>query len=166
MPALRNSRQERFARELVKGATQRKAYRAAGYRASTLATLDANASHLTSNNRVQARYQELAAMAAAKTVVTAETIAEQLDEDRRLAFSEGQAGAAVAASMAKAKLFGLVVNKSESGQPGDFQAMQTPQDVVDKVRNELGEEAADTLAKAFVVDVSKTPTHSNPESVN
>lgn len=165
MPALRNTRHERFARELVKGMTQRKAYKAAGYHASSLASWDAHASRLASVGKVQARYQELAAMAATKTVTTVETIAEQLDEDRRLAFSEGQAGAAVAASMAKAKLFGLVVNKSESGQPGDFQALTTPEQVIDKVRNELGEEAASTLAKAFGLDVPAA-TNDTPKSLN
>ncbi len=46
-------------------------------------------------------------------LVTIETIAAQLDEDRRLAYEQGQASAAVAASMSKAKLFGLITDRRE-----------------------------------------------------
>lgn len=45
--------------------------------------------------------------------VTLESIARQFDEDRALAHDEGQAGAAVSATVAKAKLFGLMVEKQE-----------------------------------------------------
>lgn len=105
-------------------------------------------------------------MAATKAAVTVESIANQLDEDRNLAYREGQASAAVAASMAKAKLYGMVVNKSESGQPGEFNTLATPSEVIDKVRNELGEEVAASLAKAFGLDSPVTPTHEQPKSVN
>ena len=96
-------------------------------------------------------------MAATKLVVTVESIAQELDEAKALAFAEGQASAAVAAVMAKAKLFGLVINKSESGQPGEFSNMATPQDVIDKVRNELGDQVAETLAKAFGLELAPDP---------
>ncbi len=96
-------------------------------------------------------------MAANKLVVTVDSIAQELDECKRLAFQEGQASAAVAAVTAKAKLFGLVINKSESGQPGEFSNLATPQDVIDKVRNELGDQVAETLAKAFGLEPAPDP---------
>lgn len=88
-------------------------------------------------------------MAANRHLVTVESIAEQLDNDRRLAQVTENAGAAVAASMAKAKLYGLIVNKSESGRPGDFDNMRTTSELIDAVRNELGESYAARLATLF-----------------
>jgi hypothetical protein len=51
--------------------------------------------------------------AAQKAVVTVESIADQLDAAYALALRTEQAGAAVAAAMSKAKLFGLIVDKAE-----------------------------------------------------
>lgn len=51
--------------------------------------------------------------AADKALVTIGSIAAQLDEDRQLAFRQGQAGAAVSASLAKARLFGLLIDRAE-----------------------------------------------------
>ena len=45
--------------------------------------------------------------------MTVERITKQLQEDRELAHREGQAGAAVSASTALAKLHGLMVDKRE-----------------------------------------------------
>jgi hypothetical protein len=45
--------------------------------------------------------------------VTIEAIAAQLDEDRQLAHEKGQASAAVAASMGKAKLYGYLIDRSD-----------------------------------------------------
>jgi phage terminase small subunit len=105
---LTNPRREAFARELAKGKTQVEAYASAGYKSN-----DGHAARLAGNGRIKARVAELQGKAAERAVVTIETIAAQLDEDRRLAHERGQAGAAVSASMAKAKLYGLVVEKRD-----------------------------------------------------
>lgn len=47
--------------------------------------------------------------------VTLDTITEMLREDRQLAHSVAQSGAAVSASMGLAKLHGLIVDKAELG---------------------------------------------------
>lgn len=103
-----NIRQERFCLGLAEGETQDAAYAAAGYKPHR-----PSASRLRSNANVQARMSELLGEAAGRTLVTIENIAAQLDEDRQLAFSQGQAGAAVSASLAKARLFGLLVDRAE-----------------------------------------------------
>ena len=45
--------------------------------------------------------------------ITVEGVAAQLDEDRALALANNQAGAAVSASMGKAKLAGLLVDRQD-----------------------------------------------------
>ena len=77
-----------------------------------------------------------------------ETISEQLDEDRAFAVRVEQAGPALNATIAKAKLHGLIVDRKETGAPGDFAGLQE-QDVIALVRKELGEQAAALLVSAI-----------------
>lgn len=109
MGVLENARHERFAQELAKGKSATEAYAAAGYSPD-----DGNATRLTGNDRVRARLAELQSRAAEKAVVTAEDIARQLDEDRQFARENGAAAAAVSATMGKAKVLGLVIEKAEN----------------------------------------------------
>ena len=119
MPPLSNPKHELFAQHLAKGKCQSEAYALAGYAPS-----EPNASRLTRNDKVTARVSELQSRAAEKTETTVATIAEQLDEDRMFARSLNQASAAVAATMGKAKILGLIVEK--------VQAEVTNNDVTDR----------------------------------
>jgi hypothetical protein len=78
-----------------------------------------------------------------------ETISEQLDEDRAFAHRVEQAGPALNATIAKAKLHGLIVDRKESGGPGDFAAQNSADDIIALVRAELGEQAAALLVSAL-----------------
>jgi len=118
MPVLENPKHEAFAQSLAKGKSQAEAYADAGYAPS-----EPHASRLASNGKVAGRVAELLAKAADRTVVTVELIAKQLDEDRALAHQEGQSGAAVSASMGKAKLFGLLIDKAEVDMRHSFSEM-------------------------------------------
>lgn len=104
---LKNARHERFAQELAMGKTHGEAYAAAGYKRD-----DKNAARLTKNDGVAARILELKERAAEKAVVTAADIAAQLDEDRAFARGLKQPAAAVSASMGKAKVLGLIVDRA------------------------------------------------------
>jgi hypothetical protein len=111
MPVLRNQRHERFVQELAKGKSASEAYRNAGYSAD-----DGNAIRLTGNDKVKARLTELLEKGAERTLVTIESITAELEEARLLAMKESTANpsAAVSASLGKAKLHGLLIDKSES----------------------------------------------------
>jgi phage terminase small subunit len=109
MPVLDNARHERFAQALAKGETADAAYVSAGFSANR-----GNAARLNANESVRKRVAELQAKAAEKAVVTVEDIARQLDEDRDFARTNGSAAAAVAATLGKAKVLGLVVDKAEN----------------------------------------------------
>lgn len=114
MPVLPNARHERFAQELAKGKTADEAYENAGYQANRH-----NASRLKTNEHILSRIVEIQERGAEKAAVTVETIANQLDEDRTLARECRQTSAAVSASVAKAKLFGLMPDKHEvTGKDG------------------------------------------------
>lgn len=106
---LKNERHERFAQELAKGALQKDAYATAGYRGG-----DNQASRLAADERVRARVAELQLRAAVRTEITVADIARQLDEDREFARKLEAPAAAVTATMGKAKVLGLIVEKSKT----------------------------------------------------
>lgn len=110
MPVLKNAKHERFAQELAKGKSQSEAYEAAGYAPS-----EPNASRLTRNDKVRARLAELQERAAVRAELTLADIIDELEEARQVALTAAtpQSGSAVAATMGKAKLLGLVIDKAE-----------------------------------------------------
>lgn len=124
---LKNARHERFAQELAKGKSQVDAFQAAGFSATGNAAR-ANSSRLLTDANIANRVAELKSRAAEKVVVTIGDIAQQLDEDREFARLLENPSAAVSATMGKAKVLGLLEDKSKvdittAGRPlglGDF----------------------------------------------
>ena len=110
MPELKNTRHERFAQGLAQGMSATAAYAQAGYEPS-----GQNAGRLTKNDEIQASVSELQGRCAERTLNTIEDIVSQLDEDRALARAKGQASAMVSATMGKAKVLGLIVEKHRIG---------------------------------------------------
>ena len=108
-----------FARELTKGAAQSEAYRAAGYKGDRTA-----ASRLSTNVNIQDRVARLQQEAADRSVLTIERLTNELEEARKLAISSKNASAAVSATMAKARLNGLLVLSSELPVPPPSEAPQ------------------------------------------
>lgn len=114
MPVLPNAKHERFAQELAKGKTQAEAYQSAGYKPS-----EPNASRLTSNDKVAARVAELQERGAIRAEVTVASIIAELEEAREIAKTAAQASPMVAASMGKAKVAGILVERNEhTGKDG------------------------------------------------
>ena len=134
MGTLANPRHEKFAR-LVWAASAKDyrralAYLAAGYRAkldlsdpSRSWPADQAASRLAKSVKVKARIQEIAAMAAKRHEISEDSLLEELEQARLAALENQQASAAVAATMGKAKLCGMLVERKEAGKPGDFDNM-------------------------------------------
>lgn len=130
MPALTNPRHEAFCRAIVaqiggKYTSQGAAYVAAGYQAKDVGKTGGSAEAAASRllNRVQgiaARIGELQAQAMRRKRITVDTIVDELEEARGIAKASSQANAMVAASTGKAKILGLVVDRTEQGKPGDF----------------------------------------------
>lgn len=106
MPVLSNPKHEAFAQGLAKGKSQAEAYADAGYKGDRTA-----ASRLSTNVNVLSRVAELQEKAAEKTLVTVESLTEQLDRAYGCAMANDQAAAAVSATMAKAKLHGLDIDR-------------------------------------------------------
>jgi hypothetical protein len=132
---LRNPRHEMFVKGLLEGLPASRAFVEAGYAAN-----DGNAIRLKGNERVQARLAELQREAARSAKITVETICAELDEASAVAKERGQAQAMVSASALRAKLAGLMVERVEVGNPGDFDGCETTPQIVDRMLAQLIEE--------------------------
>jgi phage terminase small subunit len=108
MAPLRNTKHERFAQGLAEGRSADEAYSAAGYKADR-----AHASRLAANGRIRGRVAELQDAAATETQITIESLISEAANIQRLATEAGQHSAAIAALIAKAKLAGRWVERSE-----------------------------------------------------
>jgi phage terminase small subunit len=109
MPILKKARHEKFAQELACGKTAREAYKVAGY-----APDDGHASRLAGNGKVATRVAELQQAGAEKSAMTAESLIAEADRIQKQAERLNQPSAAVAALIAKAKLGGLWIERSEN----------------------------------------------------
>lgn len=77
------------------------------------------ACRLLASPKVALRVAQHHAEAKERAMVTVQSLTEELEEARVLAKQEGQASAAVAASMGKAKLHGLLTDKTLHGSDPD-----------------------------------------------
>ena len=145
MAALDNPRHEAFAlaivESIIKGKyrTQADAYRAAGYKPSTEASAKACASRLlTIANRVGSRVAELQEQVARRKQITVASIVDELEEAREVAKANDQGAAMTAATMGKAKIVGIAVDRTEQGKPGDFTHSHNQQDVAKQLLRNAG----------------------------
>lgn len=113
-------KQEAFARAYIETGNASEAYRRS-YNASKMKpeSIRVNASKLLADANVALMVKTLRAKADERCMVTVLSLTEELEEARALALQEGQPSAAVSASMGKAKLHGLLVDKAElAGKDG------------------------------------------------
>jgi len=104
---------------LLKGESQTDAYLTAGYAPEAdRAEASKMASDFFHRAKIMAYIAKVMARASEIAAVTRASLTEELEEARKLAIAALQAGPAVSATMGKAKLHGLDVNKHEIGGPG------------------------------------------------
>jgi phage terminase small subunit len=134
MPVLRNPRHEKFAQEIAKGNTATAAMAAAGY------SDPRNSTRLTKNDEIRRRIEELQQCGAARAEVSVASLLAELETARLLALKLGQASAAVAATMGKAKILGLIIDRREVGDAGAFDSLTDEELVARAVKKarELG----------------------------
>jgi terminase small subunit-like protein len=140
-------RQLRFVTEYMQSGIASRAYALAGYRPTTRNALDVSASQLLRTPKIKREIARRKAAMIKRADVTLDKLLQDLADDRELARRLEQPSAAIAAVQLTAKLCGLLIERKESGQPGDFSAAKTPDEVIAAVRAELGDEAAALVAR-------------------
>jgi phage terminase small subunit len=121
MPTLPNARQERFCQFLTEGKTAEQAYVLAGYKPNR-----ANASVLKSKQSISTRVAELLAVGAERAQITVESVVENLRRIAKKAEDLGDARglqAARASWEGIARISGLIIERHEIGDPGEFRRM-------------------------------------------
>ena len=121
------------------------AYRKAGYNNTSRNGLDVNASRLLRHTKVNSRIKELRRQMAKRNAISVDTLLDDLAADRALARQLEQPSAAIAATQLAARLCGLLVDRKESGAPGEFSGLQSLDDVIALARTQLGDEMASLL---------------------
>ena len=108
-------KQERFCQVYIETGNASEAYRQA-YNAEKMRpdTINNKAYGLLQKGGIRARLDELRAEHKKRHEITVDTLVAELEEARKLAFETDKAAAAVQATMGKAKLLGLVVEKQET----------------------------------------------------
>ena len=134
MPVLRNQRRELFCQEIAKAKTATEAMAIAGY------SDPRNSTRLMKNDEVRGRVEELQERGAALAEVTVASLVADLESDRQLARKLGQVGPAVSATMGKAKILGLIIDRRETGDVGAFDHMTDEELMAEATRlaRELG----------------------------
>jgi hypothetical protein len=132
MPPLNNARHEAFVRAQFEGHSIDESYAMAGYSKNR-----GNACRLNAIESIQSRLRELQAEAAANAEVTVASICRELDAANEVARQKGQAAAMVSAATLRAKLAGLMVERIETGAPGDFDGLTSTAQIVDGVLERL-----------------------------
>ena len=120
-------KQERFCLRYIELGDATAAYYAAyDAKGSKPITANRRAKDLLDNGKIAARLRELRLLHQERHLVTVDSITGELEEARRLALDSTQPSAAVSASMGKAKLHGLIVDKGElTGKDGGPLVVQT-----------------------------------------
>ena len=104
---------EKFAMLFVETGNACEAYRQSYNTKGSLATIKVKASQLCARDNIRITIDKLRAENRKRHAVTVESLTIELEEARALAKAEGQGAAMVAASNGKAKLHGLLIDKTE-----------------------------------------------------
>lgn len=158
-------KQEKFAQAIASGMSQSDAYRDA-YDCTKMTDKSVweKSSELASNvkvsSRVKAIQAEISAKTVEKTAITREDLIAELEEARTAAMQgdRPQAGAAVAATVAKGKLLGLQVDKVEHS--GLLATMDVAAGLTDSQKTQasiaiLRQRIKDPSVESFALDVLK-----------
>lgn len=107
-------KQEAFCLRYMESGDASEAYRAA-YDAENMKpiTINRKAKELLDNGKIAARLRALREMHVQRHIVTVDSITSELEEARRLALETEQPSAAVSASLGKAKVNGLITDKTQ-----------------------------------------------------
>lgn len=98
---------------------------------------------------VKARLAELQAQMAKRADITVDKILTDYQRALHMAEALEKPADMVSAATAQAKLVGLLRDRVEAGQVGDFDKMDNISDIIEAVAQEAGPEAAQALMRAF-----------------
>jgi Terminase small subunit len=151
-PVKANLRQMMFCREYMKLGNKTKAWQIV-HGTKSRECAQAASSHCMSKPHVKRYLQELEERVMKKSDISIDKVLTDCQVALDMAKGQGKAGDMIAATMAQAKLVGLLRDRVETGGVGDFGDTNSIADVLEMVSREAGPEAAMTLAAMFGLKV-------------
>ena len=115
---------------------------------------------------VKKRYEEIQRKMAKRADITEDAILSKYQEAYDLAKTEVKPETMVSAATAQAKLVGLLRDRIETGEAGDFDKMENISEILEAVAAQAGPEAALALSKAFGLESSINPPKGLIEASN
>lgn len=110
------------------------------------------AARLMARPDIRNRYEILLERHMRRVDITIEKILGDYQDALEMAKSLDKPGDVVSAATAQAKLVGLLRERVEAGQVGDFDNMADVSQVIEAIERDVGPEAALALAKAFNIE--------------
>lgn len=138
-------RQELFLREYMKTANATEAWRRIYKNKNPSDT----ACRALKKPHVQKRFNQLLERQMKRSDITVDKVLADYQYALNLAKEQGKAAEVVGAASAQAKLVGLLRDRVETGQVGDFSEGHSIADILELVAKEAGAEAAASLASMF-----------------
>lgn len=169
MAKLKNVRHERFTHEYILcGGNATEAYRRT-WEAFPNAKPITNpnswkviACQVSNRPEVKSRIMEKAEKMAKKADITMDKVLSDLQEALNMARLHAKPSDMISASMAQAKIVGLLRDRVETGNVGDFDGMENVSEILEKVAQEAGPEAALALSKAFGLEQGSATNAESP----
>lgn len=163
MAALRNIRHEFFVREYLKtGNNGAEAYRrvSAKFPNPRRPLLNMEGARVIAHGirrrpEVRRREQELRRIMAKRSDITIEKILTDYQDALVMAKNNAKPAEMISAASAQAKLVGLLRERTEVGQPGDFDGLENVSDILEKLSADVGPEKALALAKAYGISIDE-----------
>lgn len=149
MAILRNARHEAFCREYMKCASGKRAYLAAYPPNLTAQSAAVGGYRLLNKPVIKRRISELQMEIKRKADITIEKILNNYQEALDMARALAKPGEMISAAREQAKLVGLLVERREIGEAGDFDKMDSVEEILNAVKTQVSPEAAKALAQAF-----------------
>ncbi len=160
MSALKNERYEYFVREYIKlgGENGAEAYRRTtrkfGRKLTHWNSAAAISWQILQREPVKRRIKELRQQMIKRHDITIDKILNDYAKAMQMAERQGRADQLIAGATAQAKLVGLLRERVETGAAGEFDAIDTISEVLEKVAAEAGPEAALALSKAMGIEAT------------
>lgn len=156
MPVLRDHRLEHFLREYLKLGVASEAWRKV-YPPGKFHCARAASARAMARPSVRARYNELVERQMKRSDITVDKVLEDYQWAILSAKAQDKPGEVVAAATAQAKLVGLLRERVEAGNVGDFGDVTDISTVLEVVAKEISPQAALALKKAFNIGESEEP---------
>lgn len=161
MPELKLHRHEKFARAYVKLNNAAAAYREAYGQKGHTARINGWCL-LNQRVGVRARVEELRVQMAKRADITEDKILSDYQWAIESAKAQDKPNEVTVAATAQAKLVGLLRDRIETGEVGDFENMNTLSEVLEAVKDLVSPEAALALANAF--KIAQSPPEGQSEA--